>query len=171
MVVKKSERVVKASVKPEVRSKSDDSLIGGLVLISIGLIFLVTNYYGWAGLWPLVFLIPISAIGISFFKDHDKGVIIPLTILTIIMLLFLSITLGVFAWSDMSWLWPVFIAAPGLGMLFFYLATGMKDSGMLIPISILLGLAALFMTGISTYWPVILIVIGLVVLLKNRQRQ
>lgn len=178
MAVKKKAKVeVKAEFKPVIppappKPKSnDDPLTGGLILISIGLILLITNYYGWSSLWPLVFLIPVCAICIAYFRDpkRDKSVIIPLTILSVIMLLFLSMTLGILAWSDMSWLWPVFIAAPGLGLLFYYLSTGMKDSGLLIPISILLGLALIFMTGIGTYWPLILIIVGVIILLRTKK--
>lgn len=148
----------------------DDSLAGGLILITIGCIFLFTNYFGWVSLWPFVFFIPITALVIAYVKDRDAGVIIPVTILSVIMLLFLSITLGVFSWGDIRWLWPVFILAPGLGLLFFYLMTGMKNSGVLIPASILTGLSVLFMAGIGRYWPVIIIIIGLIILLKSRKR-
>lgn len=149
--------------------KKEDSLSSGLILISIGLILLVTNYFGWGFFWPLVFLIPITVLIISYIKEKDKGVIIPLTILTVIMLVFLSFTLNILSWGDLAWLWPVFVMAPGLGILFYYLGTGMKDNDLIIPVSILLGLSVLFFAGIWMYWPLILIVIGIIVLIKSRK--
>jgi hypothetical protein len=46
---------------------------------------------------------------------------------------------------------------------------GQREKGMLIPASILTGLGILFMlskTGVMRYWPVILIIIGIILIIR-----
>ncbi len=152
------------------KTRQNDSWTGGLILIIIGLLFIANNYYGWGMLWPLVLMIPITAIIIDYAKNKDHSNLIPITILSIIMLLFLAMTTGVLSWGDLSWLWPAFILAPGLGILLSYLANGMKEHELLIPTSILIGLAAIFMLGAWPYWPIILIIIGATVIIKSTKK-
>jgi flagellar biosynthesis component FlhA len=75
-------------------------------------------------------------------------------------------------WYYMDDLWPGFLLGPGLGFLFMYLL-GNREKGLLIPAFILIVLAILFGMDHDVYrffWPAILIVLGIYLLLKNRRR-
>jgi hypothetical protein len=97
----------------------------------------------------------------------------PGTILLIYGLLFwYNIQYG---WWHMgaSNLWAFFLIGPGLGFLMMYLL-GKRDSGLLVPASILIGLGIIFLAGwsnVSLLWPIILIAIGIRLILKHRGRQ
>jgi hypothetical protein len=73
-------------------------------------------------------------------------------------------------------LWPTFILGPGVGLLMMYLF-GKRESGLLIPAFILIGLSAIFFVAFgpfryySRYWPVLLILVGLFLLLKRQRVQ
>ena len=72
----------------------------------------------------------------------------------------------------MTYLWPVFIIGPGIGFFLMYLL-GPKEKGMLIPASILTGLGILFMlskSGIMRYWPILLIVLGIVLIVRYQMK-
>lgn len=159
---------VKVNVKAV--PKNDDSVIAGFVLIILGSVFLLNAVFGWHLLWPLVILFPALVIFVVYARSGftDHGVIIPIIILSAISLLFLSFTLGVFLWGDLSWLWPVFVLAPGVGL--FVYAFVSRDFDALIPSVILLTVGFTFMfSKFWLYWPIILIVIGLIVIFKSKK--
>jgi membrane-bound ClpP family serine protease len=50
---------------------------------------------------------------------------------------------------------------------------GQREKGMLLPASILTGLGLLFMlskTGIMRYWPIILIIVGIVLIVRYQMK-
>jgi len=73
----------------------------------------------------------------------------------------------------MEELWPYFMIGPGLGFLLMYIF-GQRETALLIPGGILLGLGILFLLGEGTarfFWPILLIVIGFWLLLRGRQKK
>lgn len=154
--------------------KDDDPLTAGIILVAIGVILLLNTYANWV-LWPLFIALP-GVITLTVYLRDPKtnaGAIIPTTILFIIAGLFMAFTTGVLKWGDLTWLWPVFVMAPGLGLLFYSILSGERDA--LIPAGVLLTVALVFLTTASfnvwQYWPVIIIVIGLIVIITGRRRK
>jgi hypothetical protein len=111
--------------------------------------------------------------GLVFFGMYandraNYGLLMPATILTVVGGMFFAI---VFGWTIMDALWPLFIMAPGLGLLMMYLL-GKREKGLLIPAGILIGISLVFLIGTSNYeylWPVVLIAIGVLLLLNARR--
>ncbi|HLE06272.1 MAG TPA: hypothetical protein VI790_02890 [Candidatus Nanoarchaeia archaeon] len=166
--LKRAIKGVKVNVKAV--PKSDDSVIAGIVLIILGGVFLLNAVFGWHLLWPLVILFPALVIFVVYARSGftDHGVIIPIVILSTISLLFLSFTFGIFLWGDLSFLWPVFVLAPGVGLMVYAFVS--RDFDALIPSVILMTVSFTFLfSQFWVYWPIILIVIGLIVILKSKK--
>jgi hypothetical protein len=152
------------------------SLITGILLILIGLVILGNNlgifHISWDSFWPWILLIG----GILFFSgwlsDREKfGLLMPASILTVYGLLFLYCSFE--GWWHMEELWPYFLIGPGLGFFLMYIF-GQKETALLIPGGILLGLGILFLLGEGTarfFWPILLIIIGFWLLLRGRQKK
>jgi hypothetical protein len=73
-------------------------------------------------------------------------------------------------WYQMSMIWPGFLIGPGIGFFLMYLI-GEREKGLLVPASVLTGIGVLFLfrySGVLRYWPVILIIIGLVLIFKRQ---
>ena len=124
-------------------------LTGGIILVLLGLLFLLNNFYRFLDaeqLWPLFLLIPVIPLAISWLEKgrEGAGAIIQITILVLYS--------GHFLWLiHTHWLgagttWPNFILAPGLG--FFLLYTIERKGALLVPAFIMIGLAAAFYSGI-----------------------
>lgn len=154
------------------KKKDDNPLIGGAALIIIGIIFIFNITFGWGVMWPLfiafggVMAVINYLVNKEDLKDVVSGVIITFTIAGFFSLF----TTGVFSWSDMAWLWPVFLLAPGLGLLAHYFVS--KEGEVLIPAGILITLFVIFIGFSSSelwnYWPIILIVIGAIIVIANK---
>lgn len=145
------------------------SLVPGIVLILLGLFFFAVNFLhiDFSNIWPLVLLLPVVVFVVLFVRDRRQfGFLMPATILTVYAAVFF--VCQNYDWSLMQNLWPAFILAPGLGLLMMYLF-GKKDPGLLIPAFILIGVSGVFfvmMNGFPQYWPAILVLIGIIVLLR-----
>lgn len=154
-----------------------NSIVLGVLFIVIGATFLAVNLLGigWRSLWPLLFFAGAAINFVIFLSDRrNLGVLMPTTILLIYGALFQYCALE--GWWRMSELWPTFILGPGVGLLMMYLF-GKRESGLLIPAFILIGLSAIFFVAFgpfrdySRYWPVLLILLGLFLLLKRQRVQ
>ncbi len=147
----------------------------GILLIVMGSLFLAANFLEirWRDLWPSL-LFAGAVVNLAIFLDDRRnyGVLMPATILLIYGALFQYCVLA--GWWRMPELWPTFILGPGVGLLMMYLF-GKRESGLLIPAFILIGLSAVFFVAFgplryySRYWPVILIIIGVLLLLKRQK--
>ncbi len=156
--------------------KDTKSLIWGIILIAIGFLFLGQNLnwfnIRWDHLWPLLLM----GGGLLFWigwlaKRREIGLLMPGTILLTYGALFLYCENN--GWFWMETLWPVFLLGPGLGFLFMYLL-GQREAGLLLPAGILIVLSFLFWAGegaFTYFWPALLIVIGLYLLFKARNRK
>ena len=145
-------------------------LTWGIFLILLGVVFLLGNIsrVGMDTLWPIFPL----AVGLMFFIGyfHDRknyGLLMPGSILVVVGLLFFYCNFA--GWWRMETLWPVFILAPAVGFVAMHWG-GAKEWGisMLIPAGILGGIAVIFLflsTGVGDYWPVFLILAGILLIL------
>jgi hypothetical protein len=149
----------------------------GVLLIAVGAIFLAVNLLemSWRSLWPLLLVAGAAINFVIFLTDRrNVGALMPATILLIYGALFQYCAL--LGWWRMSELWPVFILGPGLGLFMMYLF-GTREKGLLVPAFILIGLSAIFFVAFgpfryySRYWPVLLILFGLFLLLKRQKLQ
>lgn len=144
----------------------------GILLVLLGVLFLIGNFYhvSMKQLWPIFILAP----GIFFFtlyfsRREDYGVMMPASVLTVIGILFFYCTFS--GWYSMKYLWPWFILAPAIGFLLMYFL-GTQEQGLLIPAGILSTLGLVFLLVQSEYhylWPVILILAGAVIVLMGWQ--
>ncbi len=155
--------------------RRDNSLIWGIILIGVGLLFLARNlgwlYVDWETIWPL-FLI---GGGILFYlrwltNRKDVPILMPATILVTYGLLFEYCAL--YGWYYMEELWPVFLLGPGVGFYLMYFL-GERDRGSFVAGTVLTVLAILFWAGMPPFrffWPLALILIGIGLLFKARRQ-
>ncbi len=156
-------------------ASSNKSLVPGIFLILLGLVFLLPNFtqLTLGDLWPLFVLGPGIYFFILFLQDRKNyGVLMPGTILMVIGLLFSYCTIA--GWDAMNTLWPLFIIAPGLGF-FLMFSFGKKERGLLIPAWILTGIGGAFLVARNLQEPnvfvaLILIAIGVFLLFKGMRR-
>jgi hypothetical protein len=149
----------------------------GFVVIIVGILLLLNNLdlieLSWERLWPVLPLALGVCFLIQFAQNRDKGILIPATLFTGVGIFFFMFTTGVFPWDAMGDWWPIFPLLLGLGFFFAYLAD-MRDSGLLIPATILLTVGGVFLArnnpvtrGYLKYWPVVLVIAGLFMFFGN----
>ena len=136
---------------------------------------------GWDAIWPIFpFAGGLTLIGTYFFgQRRDPGQVFIGTAAALVGLLFFLITLGPLEYRDLGNWWPVFVLIAGIAFLAQWVAAGFRDWGALF-----LALVALVIGGtglavtlqllgpqtrelLPSLWPVLLILVGLMVLLRN----
>ncbi len=144
----------------------------GLASIFLGIIFLLENLgayrFNFSTIWPVVvILVGVSFLTAYFLNRRNTSFIIPGTILVIYGLLFLYCTL--FSWEAMQQLWPIFLLGPGLGFLFLYLTDrdGKSTLWASLILIILTFLFAFRYVQYLKYWPVLLVLLGIVLVFKK----
>lgn len=172
-------------------SRQPGVIVPAIILIGVGVFFLLSNAgllgtLNVAQLWPIFPVLTGVALLVQYFagrmRDPDlvTGGSISLMIGLFFFLFTLNVTiapLGRIDWSDMARLWPAFPTIVGLGLALRWLVGGLRETELLIPVTILfiVGFAGFGFTlaGLPTfsfifsYWPVLLIVIGVIVLLRS----
>ncbi len=150
---------------------SKQSRTGGIILIVLGLALLAAQLSDirWWNFWPLLMIVGGGAFIGMYLRDKKAyGVLMPASVLIVIgCILSAGAWIG---WETMRYLWPLFIAAPGIGFFAMYFF-GPHEPGLLVPACILTGFAAIFLmvaTGTGEYWPVILILIGALLMFGRR---
>ena len=156
------------------------SVFGGLIIIVIGVWFLMSslgvNLPNIGNLWPIFPTIGGAAFlaAYLFGKEKDSGFLIPGVGGFLIGLFFFAFTFGIYEWGEMGRLWPVFPLIGGVAFLAMFMAE--RDSGLLVPaiggigvgvVGLLFTTMGLSLAWLGTYWPVILIILGLIVLAQN----
>jgi len=140
-------------------------------LIILGIIFLPPNItpVRMDHLWPFFVLAPGIYFAYLYYADRTNvGLLLPSAILIIISLIFFACSIG--GWSLITDLWPLFIIAPGIGFLLMYFL-GTHERGFLVPAVILLLVGFIFAaaaTDFVPFWPILLIVVGLFIILRRR---
>ncbi len=170
------------------------AVITAIVLIAIGAYLLLSNLnlvpsYSIEQMWPgIVVLVGILFwLGFIFGKDHDPGLAFVGTIVTLVGFFFFLFTFNVTLpgvgrvdWSDMGSLWPAFPLIVGIAFVVLWAAGRFRDWGVLIPAGILLlvGFGGFAFTlgdvpvfqNIVQWWPLLLILFGIVVLVQAIRR-
>ena len=157
--------------------KRNDAPVFGAILILAGLFFVLRYFFAdrflMRDLWPLFLLIPVIPMSIALIKDPRKnaGTAVPMTILVFLSVYFLFQNYRAEPWRNVSW--PIFVLAPGLGLLAAYLLS--RDRGFLVPGIILTTLAAVFFiifsVGAATWLVGLLLIIAGVVVLLTRSKK
>jgi uncharacterized membrane protein HdeD (DUF308 family) len=98
------------------------TLLIGLAIIAIGVIFLVQNFtaINLGNWWPLFLLIPAIAIAVQayqIYQSNGKSVTAPVIGMATAASLILANALIFFLNFDYGKLWPIFIVIVGLGMI------------------------------------------------------
>jgi len=155
--------------------KSKNKVLGIIMLI-LGVVFLLENLkliqYNFIRVWP--FLVILSGAGFwlgYLFNRRNLSMILPGTILLVYGSVFLYCQ--VFSWDSMVYLWPVFLIAPGIAFFLFYIL-GKREKGLLMPAIILTILGLLFIfrhIEYLMYWPVLLIIGGIIVIFLDDFRK
>lgn len=144
------------------------SFFPGILLIGLGLILLLPRITDFRvhDLWALLILVSGLAFFAGFLVDRSRtGYLIPAGVLSTIGGLFLYCSIE--GWWTMRTLWPVLIAAPGVGFLLQYLF-GKRDRGVLETALVLFGTAVAFLAFLShagLVFPLLLIAVGVLFLL------
>ena len=155
-------------------------VIWGLILIGVGGWFLLRTLGfplpGIGAMWPIF---P-TVVGIAFFvgwlftpdKGDAYGIMIPATINFLVGLFFFTFTLGIFDWSAMGYLWPVFPLIVGISFFVAWVFSLFRVWGLLIPggitamvgivgLAFTLGAEAGYLQWVFKLWPLALIALGL----------
>ena len=168
-------------------SKKARSILPGVVLILIGVVFLLHQldlfYFRWRHIYPIVLLAVGALFLLSIFSKGDKGASFPATVLLVLGVFFFLRNFGCFAvdyyFYDFRDFWPVFMIAFGLGFIVLFLFKR-DDWGVLIPGGVLLFfgiifflnvLDVLYWRNITDFWPVILIAVGLSIVISNLRKK
>ena len=154
----------------------------GAILLLLGVILLLPNlgltYLGWPNIWPLFIILFGAAFlfGWALSPEHDPGLAFVGTGGLLVGVFLALFAWGILGWGEMAVWWPVFPLIGGLAFLALWAAGGAKDAGILVPagVGILTGLVALALTRglieaetIARWWPVSLILLGVVILLER----
>ena len=150
------------------------SLVPGLILILVGLVFLLERFGAfnlWGGpVWTYLLIIIGIVFWLGFFFDRSRvGNLMPGSVLLTIGLLFrYNATHG---WDTLAYLWPFFILAPAFGFYAMFIF-GTRERGLLVPAGILTVIALFFfLQGTSRdlrlVWPAIIIALGVVLVYRG----
>ena len=149
----------------------------GLGLIAAGIAVAAAMLVGWDKMWPIFPVIGGLALLVGYLLGgaQDGGLAFLGTAALLIGLFFFGFTLGVWDWGDMSRLWPIFPVIGGVALLVLFLVDrrARRDLGLLgvALAAIVAGIVGLLYTwgyvsgDILKYWPVLLILIGVLGLL------
>jgi hypothetical protein len=115
-------------------------LVPAGIMFTLGVTFLLGEVFSYHLVWPAFIASPaVGLLLLYLFGDRSSGLLVPVGILfTIAGTCFFSELLNL--WGV---LWPGFIIAPAVGLFLLYIA-GNRESGLLIPIFILTGIAVVF---------------------------
>ncbi len=157
--------------------KNSGSVIGiGLIVIGLFSVLVNVNIIDiefWE-LWPFFILALGLVFEIGYFTGNKKdvGLLVPAGILMTISCIF--IVNVIFGWYMMSYLWPLFIMAPGIGIFQMYVFSKNRDAGLLIPSGLSLAIGGYFLISnffnfvdFPLFISIVLIVIGLLLVFKK----
>lgn len=156
-------------------------MLVGIIFIVVGILFIVGKFLNLGDvtrLWPLFLFIPVAALLSTLIQDPRKnaGAVIPAVILSVLGIFFLWLNFT--NWERIAVAWPVFIIAPGLGILASWLIT--RDRGQLTAACIILTVGfAMFIRTAMHHWGIyidrivmlgiVLVAAGVIVLLMRHR--
>jgi hypothetical protein len=152
----------------------------GLSLIGLGIAFVLAQAIGWDKIWPVFPLLGGLAFWIAYtgtgFKDGGLAFVGTLAVL--VGLFFFGFTFGLWEWAEMAQLWPVFLIIAGVAFVVLFLAEPPHEVGLLgFGLAVILAGAGslafthgLVGTDILKWWPLLLVVVGLISLVGTVAR-
>lgn len=153
--------------------KNLSALLIGLIFIFAGMGLLLNRLeiidFGWSQIYPILFLLLSLVSFISSIKGQRNSAFWA-GIFLVLGLFFLLRNFDIIPYFWFDEFWPIFLIALGVGFIFLYIFKP-SDWGVLIPgfILTLLGVLFIFETMdilhdvfdlVLTYWPLILVIIG-----------
>lgn len=159
------------------------SILPGIILIIIGALILVHKldiyHFYWRDIYPIVFIVLGVWFFVGVFAKNQKGLAFPGTLFLLLgIFFFLRNNVFHFHWYWDEF-WPIFLIIFGLAFVVQFFLNP-KDWGLLIPGGIFLFLGVGFFARImrwyipfdfeyyiEKYWPVILIVIGISIIISS----
>ena len=167
--------------------KRDKSLVPGIVLIAVGLLFLLHQmdvfYFRWRYIYPLGLLALGAVCLVSVFSKNQRSAAFPAGMFLSLGLFFFLRNYRYLPLEDYFYypdeLWPIFMIACGLGFIALYFAKR-EDWAVLIPGGVLVFLGLLFVlrtqriirwVDFRDFWPVILIAIGLSIVVHSLRKK
>jgi hypothetical protein len=156
------------------RKKRVAALFGGIIIVLLGALFLLNNFYRFLDAeltWPLFLLIPVIPLAGNWLEKgrETSGALVPITTLVFYCGYFLWLTHT--HWAGAGTTWPNYLIGPGLGFLLLYVIE--RKTGLLVPAFILLGLAAAFYSalyGDSLPLGAFLLAAGAILVLSGRKK-
>jgi len=161
--------------------KKNGKFVWGIILVCVGFLLMLSNLGVVPSLgrliglfWPLIIIFMSLMFHFGYYTNRNNaGLLVPGGIL---------LTVGIVCQASMLWdlwgfLWPGFILAPAVGLFELYIF-GNREKGLLIPVTILSGISLIFFSmnfralGLFGKYliPIILIIVGILVLFKNRNQ-
>jgi hypothetical protein len=152
----------------------------GLGLIGLGIAFVVAQWIGWGRIWPLFPVLGglglLASWVLTGFKD--EGLVFLGTLALLVGIFFFGFTLGFWPWRQMRDLWPVFPLIAGVAFVALFFAERARDVGTLGVgcAALIVGIVGLAFTygfvgsNIWRYWPVLLILMGVLSLVGGLLR-
>lgn len=169
-------------------NKNSSSLFVGLIFILVGVGLLMDKMdmfsFGWHEIYPVIFLLIAAVSFINAFSGNKNSAFWG----GVFGVLGVFFALRNFDIIDYYWFdefWPIFLIALGVGFIVLYIFNP-KDWGVLIPGAILTGLGVLFIfeamnliddffevvfDTMWTYWPLVLVLIGVGLILGSMKRK
>jgi len=167
-------------IRPKIRWPATGQLITGILLIILGAIFLFSRLFGqWfiSEFWPFFLVVGGLIFYAAYYARSQKpagyeGLLFPGSYLIVLGLLFLFMNL--FGWHCMRFMWPTFILGVPVSLFAMY-KFGPHDpdrqrTDLLGAVKILgiISLVLFFIAGGGLFlWPLALIIVGLVIILKG----
>ncbi len=168
-------------------AEKDRSILPGIVLILIGVVFLLQQldvfYFRWRHIYPVILLAFGALFAVAIFTKGDRGAAFPATVLIVLGVFFVFRNFELFSVDYYFYrfhdFWPIFLIAFGLGFIVLFLFKP-EDWGVLVPGGVLLFFGAIFFLdaidilywrNIRDFWPVILIAVGMSMVIKGLRKK
>lgn len=166
-------------------AKEQKSLLPGFVLVAVGTYLLLRKMglvaFHWREVIPFVLILGGAFFLGPVFKRRDPGAAFWATALLLFGVFFLLRNYDIFSFGFHFYaagdFWPVFLIVFGVSFIIQYLVKP-DDWGILVPGAVLLFIGCAFLSrnlfwfDFSTYWPLLLIVIGVSLVINGyRKRQ
>jgi cell wall-active antibiotic response 4TMS protein YvqF len=167
----------------DLKQYNNSSMVGGIILIVLGLIFFAVTQgafsLDWGNIWPaFVMLGGLGILATAFATGNPaqrSGSMIGGTLVTLLGALFFATTFGVISWG----LWPVYPLIVAAALLAGYFASARENSRLLVPAAVL-GLIGIVFLGlditgtgyraIGQLWPIFVIIAGVLMLAQGARR-
>jgi hypothetical protein len=171
----------------ETRTQNYASMVGGIVLILLGIIFFAVTQgafdLNWGSIWPIFPMLAglgLIMLGFTTESPQSRGALVfSGSIPLLVGAFFFATTTGIFSRGDQGTLWPVYPLIVGVAFFAGYLASGMRNVYFLIPGAMLVLVSLVFfaVTLTDSYdllgklWPIFLIAAGVLILVAPAARR